>query len=264
VAVTIHPTAIVEQGAELGDGCTIGAYAVIGPHVKLGKNNIVQHHAVIEGYTTFGDGNTVFSFAALGTQPQDLKYKGETSELRVGNKNLIREYVTLQPGTEGGGMVSSIGDGNLFMVSSHLGHDSKVGNDNVIANGVAIAGHVIIENRVTLGGLSAVHQFVTIGSYAMIAGGSMVTQDIPPGVIAQGDRARLAGINVIGLQRAGFSEDDIRELKKLYRSLFLADGAIGEKLAAFDEQSACKLCVHFIELVKGSSRGIAATRKSGD
>jgi UDP-N-acetylglucosamine acyltransferase len=264
MAVTIHPTAIVEKGAEIGEGSTIGAYSFIGANVKLGKNNIVHHHAVIEGHSSFGDDNNIFSFTALGTRPQDLKYKGEPSELRVGNGNLIREYVTLQPGTEGGGMVTTVGNRNLFMVSSHLGHDSVVGDDNVIANSVAIAGHVKIENRVTLGGLSGLHQFIIIGSFAMIGGGSMVTQDIPPGVIAQGDRARLIGVNAIGLQRAGFSEDDVKEFKKLYRHLFLSDGNLSHKVNDFDHTNASAFSVRFVDFIKNSSRGVASTRSNED
>ncbi|MCL4139356.1 UNVERIFIED_CONTAM: hypothetical protein GTU68_039304, partial [Idotea baltica] len=204
--MSIHSTAIIHEGASLGEGTEVGPYSVIGSKVKLGKNNIIKSHVVIEGNTEIGDENTFFQFASVGAAPQDLKFHGEDSKLIIGNKNTIREYVTLQPGTEGGGMLTSIGDQNLFMASSHVGHDCKVGNANVIANSVALAGHVTIHDFVIMGGLSAVHQFVRIGDSSMISGGSMVIKDIPPFSIAQGDRASLVGINKIGLERRGFSK----------------------------------------------------------
>ncbi|MCB0340336.1 MAG: acyl-ACP--UDP-N-acetylglucosamine O-acyltransferase, partial [Bdellovibrionales bacterium] len=160
IMAEVHPSAIIASGAVLGEGTSVGPYSIIGPNVVIGQNCQIGPHVVIEGFTTLGNDNRVFQFASVGSAPQDLKYKGEQSRLEIGSRNIIREYVTLQPGTAGGGMLSKIGDENLFMVSSHVGHDCRVGDKNVFANGVALAGHVQVGNGVILGGLSAIHQFV--------------------------------------------------------------------------------------------------------
>lgn len=259
----IHETAIISDGAQLGEGVTVGAYSIIGPHVVIGKNTAVASHVVIEGYTTFGEENQIFQFASIGSRPQDLKFKGEKSRLVVGNKNLIREYVTLQPGTEGGGMETRVGNGNLFMVSSHLGHDSQVGNDNIIANCVALAGHVTVGNRVTLGGLCAVHQFCRVGDSSMVAGGAIVTQDIVPYTIVQGDRARTCGVNVIGMERAGLSSEEISAVRKVYKLLFLkGSGSLKERIAlARTEHQTSAAVTKVLDFIELSQRGIAPIRK---
>ncbi len=216
----IHPTAVVAAGAELDDSVEVGPFAVIGPQVRIGKGSTVGAHAVLENRTTLGEKNRVFQFASVGAIPQDLKYAGEPTALVIGNGNQIREFTTLHIGTSGGGGVTRIGDQNLFMAYSHVAHDSQVGSRCVFANGATLAGHVEVGDFVTLGGLSAVHQFTRIGAHAFVAGGAMVVMDVPPFCIAQGDRAELAGLNVVGLQRHGFSEEQLARVKDAYRILF--------------------------------------------
>lgn len=226
--IEIHPTAIVAPGAQLGVGSRVGPYAVIGPEVALGRGTIIGPHVVIEGRTRGGDQNQFFPFCSIGGRPQDLKYHGEESVLELGHRNIIREYVTLQPGTKGGGMLTKIGSENLFMAGTHVGHDCVVGDGNVFANLASLAGHVTVGSFATLGGLSAVHQFTRVGSLAFIGGGSMVVQDAPPFCIVQGDRAKLYGVNKIGLQRRGFTEGVVKDLHRLYKRLFLgAEGGAG-------------------------------------
>lgn len=225
----IHPTAIVAPGAVLGAGTIVGPYTIIGPHVRVGERCRIGPHVVLDGYTTLGAENIIFQFASVGAPPQDLKYRGEPSTLVLGDRNIIREYVTLQPGTTNGGMATTIGHGNLFMANSHVGHDSHLGDGNVIANSAAIAGHVRILDRVTIGGLCGIHQFVTVGDQAIIGGGAMVSQDIPPYTMAQGDRAKLIGLNKIGLERHGMAPEAISRLKRLYRDVFFGGAALRDR-----------------------------------
>lgn len=260
--ITVHPTAIVDPKAVLGEGTEIGAYSVIGPHVKLGQRTKVGPHVVIEGYSTFGDDNVIFQFASLGAAPQDLKFKGEPSELIIGNKNIIREYVTLQPGTAHGKMKSVVGNGNLFMAGSHLGHDTEVGNGNVFANYCSLAGHVTVGDKVTVGGMAGVHQFARLGDLCILGAGSMVAQDIPPFCMAQGDRAELIGLNKIGLQRSGISAQEISHLKSLYRAVFFSDGSFATRLE--QATAACgdfEVGARFLSFLRtSSSRGVARPR----
>jgi len=257
LSIQVHSTAIVENGAEIGDGTSIGPYSVIGAHVRIGANNIIGSHVVIEGHTEMGDGNKIFQFASVGSIPQDLKYHGEESRLVIGSKNLIREFVTLQPGTEGGGMVTEIGNGNLFMANSHVGHDSKIGHSNVFANSVAVAGHVQIGNRAILGGLSGIHQFVRLGDLCLISAGAMVSKDVPPFCIAHGDRATLIGVNKIGMERAGFDTVEIALVRKVFRTIFLSKGAFKERVKKgadlIDDSKAGRLMTSFLA---DSSRGV--------
>lgn len=257
----IHPTAIISDGAIIGEGTTVGPYSVIGSKVKIGKNNSISPHVVIEGNTTIGDNNKIFQFASVGAAPQDKKFKGENSELIVGNGNTIRECVTLQPGTSGGTMKTIIGDDNLFMAYSHVGHDGAIGNNNVIANSVALAGHVVISNFVTIGGMVGIHQFVTIGDSAMIGAGSMVSKDIPPFCIAQGDRAGVVGINKIGLERRGFAGEVIEEIQQLFRKFYLGSGLHKEKLELIKSLSKTDLGLNFSQFIENSKRGVTGTRK---
>ncbi|HXX31998.1 MAG TPA: acyl-ACP--UDP-N-acetylglucosamine O-acyltransferase [Myxococcaceae bacterium] len=227
----IHPTAIVSPGAELDSTVEVGPYAVIGPEVRIGAHSTVGPHAVLQGRTTLGARNRVFQFASVGAIPQDLKYAGEATALEIGDGNQIREFTTLHIGTAGGGGVTRIGDQNLFMAYSHVAHDARVGNGCVFANGATLAGHVEIGDHAILGGLSAVHQFTRVGSHAFVAGGSMVVMDVPPYCIVQGDRAELAGLNTIGLQRHGFSEEAQTRLKESYRVLFRSKLPLEEAVA---------------------------------
>jgi UDP-N-acetylglucosamine acyltransferase len=229
--VTIHPAAVVSPGAELGPGVTVEAYAVVGPQVRIGKDSWIGPHAVVEGRTTCGERTRIFPFASVGMIPQDLKYRGEPSTLEMGDGNVVREYVSINPGTSGGGMVTSIGNGCLFMVSSHVAHDCRVGSSVVLANGVALGGHVVVDDYAIIGGLAGVHQFVRVGESALCAAGAMVSTDVPPFCMAAGDRARLRGLNLVGLRRRGFDDDAIRALKRAYRLLFHGEETRREALA---------------------------------
>ncbi len=227
----VHATALIASGAQLHPSVSVGPFAVIGPDVRIGAGSSVGPHAVIEGRTTLGENNRVFQFASVGAIPQDLKYAGEPTALLIGDGNQIREFSTLHIGTTGGGGVTRIGHQNLFMAYSHVAHDSQVGNRCVFANGATLAGHVDVGDFVTLGGLSAVHQFTRIGAHAFIAGGAMVVMDVPPFCVAQGDRAELAGLNVVGLQRQGFTEEQLARVKDAYRILFRSKLPLEEAVA---------------------------------
>ncbi len=269
----IHPSAIIDAGASIGEGTSIGPYSVIGQGVRLGRNNRIGPHVVLEGHTTIGDGNTIFQFASVGAVPQDLKYKGEPSTLEIGNDNIIREYVTLQPGTEGGGMRTCIGNKNLFMACAHVGHDAQVGSYNVFANSAALAGHVIVGSYCTIGGLAAVHQFVRLGDYCLLGGGSMVSKDVPPFCLAQGDRAHLVGLNTVGLERHSISVESIASLKQLYRQLFMGSGLAGlqfeDRVSRLQSEyqnqqgQAAELGRALLEFAATSERGLTLPRSAG-
>jgi UDP-N-acetylglucosamine acyltransferase len=216
----IDRTALVSSNAELDGDVEVGPYSIIGPGVSIGKGTKVHAHVVIEGRTTIGEKNTIFQFASVGSIPQDLKYKGEPSELVIGNGNTIREFVSLNPGTAGGGMVTRVGDHNLLMMYCHIAHDCSLGNHNIVANSATFGGHVIIEDFVIVGGLVGIHQFVRVGSGALVGAGSMVSKDVPPFCNATGDRAKLHGLNVEGLRRRGFDKTKIDLIRKAYRLIF--------------------------------------------
>ena len=253
----IHPTATVAAGAELDAGVTIGAYAVIGPHVRLGRDCSVGPHAVVIGRTTLGPGCRVFQFASVGAVPQDLKYRGEPSALEMGEGNIVREFASINLGTAAGGMVTRIGNGCLFMVSSHVAHDCQVGDQVILANGAALGGHVEAGHHAIVGGLAGVHQYVRIGESALCAAGAMVSMDVPPFCTVAGDRARLRGLNVVGLRRRGFAAAAIGALKRAYRLLFHATcrrrEAVARARAAFGDvpEVACLL-----DFVAASRRGV--------
>jgi UDP-N-acetylglucosamine acyltransferase len=216
----IHQTALINHQAELDSDVEIGPYSVIGAGVRIGKQTRVASHVVIEGRTSLGQGNTIYQFATVGSRPQDLKYRGEASELIIGDRNTIREYVSLNPGTAGGGMVTRVGDHNLLMMHCHIAHDCLIGSHNIIANGATLGGHVVVGDYVIVGGLVGIHQFARIGSGAIVGAGSMVSKDVPPFCNATGDRARLRGLNLEGLKRRGFTTAAIDALKKAYRIIF--------------------------------------------
>ncbi len=267
MTIEVHPTAIIEDGAEIGEGTTVGPYSIIRKNVRTGRRNVIGPHVVIEGFTTIGDENQIFQFASLGAVPQDLKYKGEPSELQIGSRNRIREFVTLQPGTEGGGMITSIGDQNLFMANSHVGHDTRIGNGNVLANSAGIAGHVEIGNRAILGGLCGIHQFVRLGDLCLVSAGAMVGQDVPPFCLVHGDRAKIAGLNAIGLDRAGFSREDIARLKRLFREVLGGKGLFKERLeTAAETVRGFTPGEQMIQFLSSSSRGICSvhTKQAAD
>lgn len=219
----IHPTAIVDSSAIIGEGVNIGPYCIIGPHVHLGDNCRLHAHVVLDGRTTIGAGNEFFPFSSIGTIPQDLKYNGEPTRLEIGDNNRFREHVTVNCGTVGDQSLTKIGDNNLLMVGVHIAHDCVIGNNNVLANNATMAGHVKVGNFVVIGGLSAAHQFVRIGDYAMIGGMSGVENDVIPYGLVMGERAKLAGLNLVGLERRGFERSDMQLLMKVFKRLFLSE-----------------------------------------
>jgi UDP-N-acetylglucosamine acyltransferase len=229
-ASRIHATAIVAEGAELGTGVAVGPYCCIGPEVRLGEGVELSSHVVVEGRTEVGAGTRIFPFAAIGHRPQDLKYRGERSRLVIGRNTVIREYVTMHPGTEGGEMETRIGDDCLFMVGAHVAHDCRIGDHVILVNNATLGGHVQIDDHAILGGLSAVHQFARIGKHAMVGGMSGVEGDVIPYGSVVGNRANLTGLNVVGLKRRGFSREVIHDLRKAYRLLFAEEGTMAERL----------------------------------
>ncbi len=226
----IHPTAIIEDGAKIAASARVGPYCIISAEAVLGENVTLHSHVNISGITHIGSGSTVFPFASLGTQPQDLKFSGEKSELIIGKNNTIREHVTMNPGTQHGAMKTVIGDNGLFMMGAHVAHDCVVGNNVIMANNATLAGHVTVGNFAVLGGLSAVHQFVRIGEHAVIGGMSGVESDVIPYGRVKGERAFLAGLNLIGLERRGFNKDDIRQLQRAFNQLFGEEGTFEQRL----------------------------------
>lgn len=234
----IHPNAVIEDGAVIGEGVSVGPFCHVGNQVRLGDGVKLHSHVVVAGITSIGANTEVFPFASLGHKPQDLKFDGEASELVIGANNTIREYVTMNPGTEGGGMITRIGNNNLFMASSHVGHDCRVGDNVVMANCVALAGHVLVEEYVILGGLAAVLQRTRIGKHAMIGGMSGVETDIIPFGAVTGNRAHLGGLNLIGMKRRGFSRDQIHDMRHAYQVLFEGDGTLDERVAKVEQEYA--------------------------
>lgn len=236
--MAIHPTAVVDPRAEIDPSCEIGPYVVIGPGVRLGPGNVVGAHAVLDGDTTFGRANRIFPHACIGQIPQDLKWKGESTRIEIGDRNQFREFITVHRGTEGGGGVTRIGDQVLMMANSHVAHDCLVGDGCILANSVALAGHVTLEDHVILGGLSAVHQFTRVGRFAFASGGSMLINDVAPYCMVQGDRAALAGLNTTGLKRAGYGDEQLGRVKEAYRIVFRSGTPLREAIAQLREQFA--------------------------
>lgn len=254
----IHPTALVAEGAQIDPSAEIGPYAVIGPEVRIGPNTRVGPHAVIEGNTKIGAGNRIFQFSSIGAVPQDLKYAGEPTRVEIGDGNQFREFTTVHLGTIQGGGVTRIGNNGLFMASSHVAHDCNVGDHVILANSVALAGHVVLEDHVIVGGLAAIHQFTQVGRHAFISGGAIVTMDIPPYCTAQGDRAQLVGLNTVGLSRHGFDQSQLRRIKAAYKIVFRSKLGLREALARVRaEHGGHEEIEHFVGFIEGSERGIA-------
>ncbi|MEI8355112.1 MAG: acyl-ACP--UDP-N-acetylglucosamine O-acyltransferase [Deltaproteobacteria bacterium] len=253
----IHPSAIVYPGAQLDADVEVGPYAVIGGDVKIGRGTKIGPSAVIQGWTEIGEENQIFHLASVGAIPQDLKYKGERTFLKIGNRNIIREFATIHLGTVTGDGETTIGNGNLFMAYSHVAHDCHIGNSVIMANGATLAGHITVEDYATLGGLSAIHQYVRIGSYVMVGGGSMVAQDVPPYMIANGDRATLHGLNLVGLKRRGITDETIYELKKAYKILVRSNLRVEEALEKIRKEIPLSPEIsHLYKFVENSVRGI--------
>lgn len=261
----IHPTAIVDPKASLGDGVEIGPYCCVGAEVTLGDGAILRSHVVLDGLTSIGPRCQVFPFASIGLPPQDLKYRGEKSRLEIGSDTVIREQVTINPGTEGGGMITKVGDRCLLMVGAHIAHDCLVGNHVILANNAALAGHVVVGDYAIVGGLSAVHQFVRIGAHAMIGGMTGVDQDVIPYGSVLGERGRLAGLNMVGLKRRGFTRDQIQNLRAAYRMLFEESeaGTVAERaskvLDTYGDDVGVSDLVRFVQ--GESSRGLTQAKQ---
>ncbi len=256
----IHASAIIDEGAVLGKDVTVGPFVYIGPKVKIGDGTTVAAHAVIEGKTSIGKNNRIFSHTAIGTIPQDLKFDGEDVELIIGDNNTIREFTLLNPGTKGGGSVTKIGNGNLLMGYVHLGHDVIIGDNCILANGATLAGHVELGNHVVVGGLTPIHQFVHIGDYAMVGGASALAQDIPPFCMAEGNRASLRGLNLTGLRRK-VAREEINALKAAYRELFEQGNPLQEVAQTLFESTDSEYVKQLCTFIKTSKRGIPFTRK---
>lgn len=257
----VHPSALVAPGAELDASVEVGPFAIIGPKVRIAAGTRVGPHTVIEGRTTIGRDNIIFHHASIGAAPQDLKFRGEDSELVLGDGNTVREFVTLHLGTAGGGMVTRIGHHNLLMAYVHVAHDTVLGDHNIIANGVQLAGHVHFASYVVAGALSAVHQFARIGESALLGAGSMVSQDVAPYCNATGDRATLHGLNLIGLRRRGFSKETIHDIKEAYRIVFRSGLKLADAVARVRAEVAASPEVdRFLDFVAGSERGLCRDR----
>lgn len=253
----IHPTAIVHPSAELGQGVTIGPYAVVNENVVIGDDCVIGPHAVIDRYTVMGKRNKVYAGAIVGNEPMDLKFQGEHTQLIIGDDNMIREYATISRGTLGGGGVTRIGNGNLIMSNVHVAHDVQIGDGIVISHGTGIAGHVIIEDRARIGGIVGIHQFTRIGALAMVGAHSMVTKDVPPYVLVNGDPAKPFGVNIVGLRRNQFPPELRLEIQKaykiLYRSGYNVTQAIEEMERVLDSTPEIE---HFLRFLRNAERGI--------
>jgi UDP-N-acetylglucosamine acyltransferase len=259
--VSIHPTAIVAEGARIPASCTVGPFCTIGPNVVLGERCELVSHVILDGHLTMGDDNRVFSFTCLGIAPQDLKYKGEPTQLVIGNKNDIREYVTISRGTVGGGAKTRVGSGCLIMAYTHIGHDSVIGDGVILANAATLAGHVTVEDFAVVGALNPVHQFCTIGRYAYIGGGTTITQDVLPYSLTSIERNNHAyGINKVGLERKGFTPDEIKQLRAAYRLLQHSKMNTTEALAAIREKVSSgefgEKVAYLADFIAKSERGI--------
>jgi UDP-N-acetylglucosamine acyltransferase len=258
--VSIHPTAIIAEGAQIPASCTVGPYCTVGAHVVLGEECELVSHVVLDGHLTMGRGNKVFSFACLGIAPQDLKYAGEATRLEIGDNNSIREYVTISRGTAGGGGVTRIGSGCLIMAYTHIGHDSSIGNGCILANSATLAGHVTVEDFASVGALCPVHQFCRIGRYAYIGGGTTITQNVLPYSLTSIERNNHAyGLNKVGLERKGFTPEQLKELRAAYRLLLASKLNTTDALAAIRKtvaEGAGEHVAYLAEFIANSERGV--------
>lgn len=253
----IHSSAVIHPNAQLEEEVEIGPFSVVGDNVKIARGSRIGAHVVIPGYTRIGENCQIFSFASVGEIPQDLKYQGEESWLIVGDNNIIREFVTIHRGTALGSGRTVIGNNNFLMDYVHVAHDCHIGNNVILANGATLAGHIEIGDHAIIGGLSAIHQFVRIGAYAFIGGASGIPQDVVPYVSAVGNRARLFGLNLVGLKRHNFSDETIRALKRAYRLLFRSGLRLQEAVARIEEEvGKTPEVAHLLDFIRKSQRGI--------
>ncbi len=265
MATEIHPTAIVDSSAEIDEGVIIGPYCIISGKVRIGQNTRLFNNVVVEGETEIGENCQIYPFTSIGLPPQDLKYNGEPTGVKIGNNNIIREYITIHRGSVGGNGLTEIGNNNFLMAYVHIAHDCKVGNNIIMANAATLGGHVHVEDHAVIGGIVAVHQFARIGAYAMVGGFSGVGQDIPPYMTASGPRAKLYGLNLIGLKRHGFSEETISELKKAYKILFREKLTLKEAIKKVQEELPyTEEIARLIEFINANRRGICRPGSNGD
>jgi UDP-N-acetylglucosamine acyltransferase len=252
----IHPTAIIKDGAVIGNNCEIGPYCVIGEHVVLGDNNILHNNVILDGHTTIGEGNKIYSFAVLGTDPQDLKFSGEPTRLRIGSRNTIREFCTINRSNQ---MEEDtvVGDNNLLMEYVHIAHNCQIGNYCIIANVVQLAGHVHVHDFATIGGVTAVHQFAHIGTHAFVGGASAIKKDIVPFSRGQGNPYQTVGLNSVGLMRKGFSNEEIAGIKAIYNLFYREKLNTSQALAKAEEMQLSPAQKVFIDFVKTADRGIS-------
>jgi len=252
-AANIHPSAVIEDGAQIADGCVIGPFCVVGAQVVLHENVTLKSHVVVSGQTTIGADTVVFPFASIGEVPQDLKFKGEPTRLEIGKRNRIREHVTMNTGTNGGGGLTKIGDDGLFMAGCHIAHDAQVGDRVIVVNNSAVAGHCILEDDVIIGGLSGIHQFVRIGKGAIIGAVCMVTNDVIPHGLVQGPRGELDGLNLVGLKRKGVARADITALRAAFQMLKQGDGTFQDRARRLSDESESAYVDELVSFVLGQS-----------
>ncbi|CTQ33999.1 acyl-ACP--UDP-N-acetylglucosamine O-acyltransferase [Jannaschia rubra] len=252
-AATIHPSAVVEEGATIGAGASVGPFSLIGAEVTLAPGVDVRSHVVVTGLTEVGEGTTIFPFASIGEVPQDLKFAGEKTRLRIGARNRIREHVTMNTGTAGGGGETVVGDDGLFMAGCHVAHDCRLGDRVIVVNHSAIAGHCVIEDDVIVGGLSGVHQWVRIGRGAIIGALSMVTNDVVPYGLVSGPRAELDGLNLVGLKRKGVARSDIQALRAALLTLKQGEGTFQERACRLGEETDSDYVRRMVEFITGAS-----------
>ncbi len=253
----IHPTAIVHPRAEIGPGVKIGPYSVVGENVQIGRDTVLESHVVVEGWTKIGERCRLFPFVSLGAVPQAIRYRGEPSRVTMGDENVVREFVTINRGTAEGGGETVLGKGNFIMAYSHIAHDCQIGNQVIMANNSTLAGHIQVEDFAIVGGLVAIHQFVRVGCYAIIGGASAVPQDVPPYMVAAGNRARLFGLNNVGLRRHKFSASTLSALKQAYRILFRSHLPLPKALEKVGKEvPQIPEVIHLVEFMKKSKRGI--------
>ena len=250
---SIHPSAIIADTAQIGEGCTVGPFCVIGERVVLGKGVTLKSHVVIDGNTHIGDETVVFPFAVIGEIPQDLKFDGEETRLRIGARNRIREHVTINTGTAGGGGQTTVGDDGLFMAGCHIAHDAQIGNRVIVVNSSAIAGHCILEDDVIVGGLSGVHQFVRIGQGAIIGALSMVTNDVVPHGLVMGPRGELDGLNLVGLKRRGVARQDITALRAAFQALKDGEGTFHDRAERLKDESDSTYVQQMVDFILGDT-----------
>ncbi|WGH78739.1 acyl-ACP--UDP-N-acetylglucosamine O-acyltransferase [Jannaschia ovalis] len=249
----IHASAIVEEGATIGASCRVGPFCIVGPEVTLGEGVELRSHVVVAGWTDIGPGTTVFSFASIGEIPQDLKFGGERTRLVIGARNRIREHVTINAGTAGGGGLTRIGDDGLFMAGCHVAHDCQIGDRVIVVNQTAVAGHCVVEDDVIIGGLSGIHQFVRIGRGAIIGALSMVTNDVVPYGLVQGPRAELDGLNLVGLKRRGVPRADIQALRIALLTLKQGEGTFLERARRLGEETESQYVQDMVQFITGAS-----------